>query len=238
MKFATILAVMVSLTVGSVFAQDFDNLNLLNVASATSAPASGQGAPGPAAPYGYYNGGYYQDYYRQSFEWRYSSVQQALKQYASYYGWFSREREYYNAQRRQGEDLWVRYLRYRDAYSAAALSNWCAYWERALYAGGSWYNGGYNNGGYYGNGGYYDYGYNGGYSNGGYYDYGYHTYPRGSWGYQPWYANENFVHGVGIGDGIGHIVNGSRNRNDLETVGGILSTAGNVINVINGARRY
>jgi hypothetical protein len=208
----------------------------------------------------------YQDYYRQAYEHRYENVRRGLRQMASQYGWGSNYAAYYNQQAAYGEDLWVRYLRHRDQASLWALSQWIGQWEGQLAWGGGYYqNGGgyYNNGGWYSNGGYYSctcaynryscsshpyYSNGGGW--GGTYSHGctcyYNSYScaqhrvyypqHSSWGY-PVYANDNYISGLQIGNGIGHIVHGGRRGNDFETVGGVLSTAGGIINIINNARR-
>lgn len=259
---------------------DYDLLNVRsNVATPAGAPAAAVSAPpagatGQGAPYygtGYQTSWYAQPTYAQGdLNYRYQNVKQALSQYAGYYGFMSRERQYYNQLAQQGEDLYVRYLKYRDNYSYAALNQWISQYEYSFgYQGGySTYNPGYSTGGW--NTGYscscytdrygrtigsscqlhYSYYSNGGYSQGNYcscyYDqwgrqitrncrnHGYY-YPQGSYGY-PVYANENYINGLQIGNGIGNIVNGQRYDNGLQTAGGVLSTVGGVLNVINNVR--
>lgn len=278
------------LTVSVASAQDYDMLNVASTATAqpavmvSGAPAgpSGQAAPWPYAyangSYGYYNGNYgtsnynpYTDLNNQQVLYRYQNVKNALNSYAGAYGYFSSGRDYYKQQAMQGEDLYVRYLRYRDSYSYAALSNWLSQWEYQLGYGNTNYSSGWNTGYYpynynygYNTGSNYtttcyttpNYGYNYGYSN---YNYGYNClpsyvpdcfgygnqgyynnsyyYPRNSWAY-PVYANRSYVDGLQIGNGIGNIVRGNRYDNTFQTVGGVLSTAGGIIDIINSARGW
>lgn len=268
MKIAKLAAIALFAMVSLSFAQDFDNINLLNVQSQTAAPqaASAQGAPSP-----YYGSNVwwqprdpYQDYYRQAYEHRYQNVRRQLRSVASQYGWGSQYAAYYNQQAQYGEDLYVRFLRYRDQYSQAALNSWISQWEQQL----SYGQDGNNNGGWYNNNGYYSctcaydryscssHPYynnnNGGWGNGGGYSqactchYDRYSctqhrsyYPnQTSYGYPQYGYNENYVNGLQIGNGIGHIVTGGRRHNDFETVGGVLSTAGGIINVISNARRW
>ena len=298
MKNLIVAALMVVASVA--YAQD-PNFEMLNVRSSQTVSAAAvtpppAGASGQGAPWAYYGStNYGTSYYDPSagyntnstanVQYRYQNVRSALSQYASYYSWGSQNREYYNSQIRYGEDLYVRYLKYRDAYSGAALNQWLQQWEYQLNSGsynqGGWNNGGYNQGGW-NNGGYDQSGWNnGGGWNTGYtctcyrdaygrvistscrlhYSYyqggrtcgcytdqwgrtitrncsihGYY-YPQGSYAY-PYYQNNNFVSGLQIGNGIGNIINGNRYDNNLQTIGGALSTAGGILDVINGARRY
>lgn len=288
---SSLIAALMMFSATFAFAQGPD-FSMLNVQSSTAHPAVAVAAApalppadatGQGAPYygtSWYNGSGSTSGYGD-LNYRYQSVNSALKSYAGYYGWFSRERQYYNDQARHGEDLYVRYMRYRDSYSYAALNNWLAQWEYQFgYQGGNqggwnqggWNQGGWNTGGW--NTGYsctcytdrwgrtvstscqlhYSYYQNGGWQNGGNYcgcyrdswgrtisrncqSHGYY-YPQGSYAYPVVYANEGFVNGMQIGNGIGNIVQGSRHDNGLQTAGGVLSTVGGVLNVINGARRW
>lgn len=281
MKTTWIAAVMM-LTASFVYAQNDLDFEMLNVRSNVAQPVAAAAvhtappaaASGQGAPYYYGNTGYQTSWYaggnygQTDLHYRYQNVSQALKQYAGYYGWFSRERQYYNTAAQQGEDLYVRYVNYRDQYSAAALQQWLGQWEYQFgYQGGN--NGGWNNGGW--NTGYYcscytdrfgrtissncqlhysyyaNTGYNTGHYCGCYYDgygrqitrncrtHGYY-YPQGSYAY-PYHANNGYVSGLQIGNGIGNIVQGQRYDNGLQTAGGVLSTVGGVLNVIDMFRR-
>lgn len=280
--YKTLIAALMMLSASFVYAQNDVDYEMLNVRSQGAQAATAAITPPPAGATGqgapYYHGSYQTSWYAQptysngDVIYRYQNVKQALSQYAGYYGWFSRERQYYNQAAQQGEDLYVRYLQYRDAYSAAALSNWCQQWEYQFGYGGSYQYTGWNTGGW--NTGYscscyvdrwgrqvtsncqlhYSYYSNNGWNNGGYHNCGcYHDgygrrisrncrthgyyYPQGSYGYPEYHANNNYISGLQIGNGIGNIVQGSRYDNGLQTAGGVLSTVGGVLNVIDAFRR-
>lgn len=296
MKTNLVAALMMVMSAQIAWAQVPD-FSMLNVQSHTAQPAVAAapltpppaGASGQAAPYrhqvSWYNPGHTSGY--NDLSYRYQNVQTALKHYAGYYGWFSRERQYYNDQARHGEDLYVRYLNYRDAYSYQALAHWVAQWEYQMGGSqGGWNQGGWNQGGWNQGGwnqgdwnqGGWNSGYsctcytdrwgrtistncqmhyssyqNGGWNNGGNYcgcyrdawgrvistncqSHGYY-FPQGSFAY-PVYANEQYINGLQIGNGLGNIVQGRRYDNNLQTVGGVLSTVGGVLNVVNGARGW
>ena len=322
----TLIAALLMVSATFAYAQDVD-FSMLNVRSNTQVTANAaqptaltappQDANGQGAPYyGNYQTSWYAQptYSNGDLNYRYQNVKQALSSYAGYYGWFSRERQYYSDAARQGENLYVRYLKYRDAYSYAALNQWCQQWEYQFGYGGqatynynnNYYNNTYsntgwnsgytctcyvdrfgrtissscqihgsyaysnngytNNTGYYDNNGYYanNNGYytntstyynNGYYNNGSSYGctcyrdaygrtistscriHGYY-YPQGSYAYPNYQSvNNPFISGLQVGNGVGNIVQGQRYDNGLQTAGGVLSTVGGILNIIDSARR-
>jgi hypothetical protein len=192
--------------------------------------------------YGNWNNGYYNSY--NNIRYRYDSIRRSIQDMRRYYPRGSYARHLYDAHLDYGARLYSQYRRWQDPNSLWALQAWISQWEGYVQSYGyyGWGNGGYsggwgttydrNRGGYdHGSGNGSGYGYDDSWR---YRDYGYYdTYPRMYYG--PYYS-DTFAHAYGVGDGIGHIVSGSRNRNDLELWGGILGTAGNVLNVVNDSR--
>jgi len=65
-----------------------------------------------------------------------------------------------------------------------------------------------------------------------------YTYPQYRYPSYNTGANRQFANGIGLGNGIGHIVTGSRYNDDFETAGGVLTTVGSIFNIISDSRNY